>query len=185
MHYSPLDLSPAYPIGAIYENTAPASTSPWVMPGNYTAILTVENKTYSRTLFIKMDPRVKTSIQDLQLQNDLSLMAYKKRLAISEAGKELRDYRLQLQQKMSKANAAQLISLQECDKQAASFENPATGQSFSKLDGAYASLFNILESSDMPPTTQVIAAAKDASVSYENLWAKWIAIKTSLKKCLE
>jgi hypothetical protein len=44
MHYHPLNLPPAYPIAAIYENTAPEATSPWVMPGHYVAKLTVNGK---------------------------------------------------------------------------------------------------------------------------------------------
>ena len=71
LHYTPLNLPPSYPIAAIYKNTAPAPTSPWVMPGNYTIKLKVNGETYSQPLVIKMDPRVTTSMADLQKQHDL------------------------------------------------------------------------------------------------------------------
>ena len=77
MHYQPLNVPPAYPISAIYMNTAPDPTSPWIMPGVYTARLTVDGKMYNQSFTVKMDPRVKTSIKDLQLQHDLSLICYK------------------------------------------------------------------------------------------------------------
>ena len=76
MHYQPLNELPAYPIAAVYQNTAPEPTSPWVMPGKYTAKLTVDGKTYSETFSVLMDPRVKTSHHDLQIQHDLSYQCY-------------------------------------------------------------------------------------------------------------
>jgi photosystem II stability/assembly factor-like uncharacterized protein len=78
MHYTPLNVPPSYPISATYVNTAPEATSPWVMPGKYTAELTVNGKVYSQSFIVKMDPRVKTNAKDLQLQHDLSLMCYNK-----------------------------------------------------------------------------------------------------------
>jgi photosystem II stability/assembly factor-like uncharacterized protein len=76
MHYTPLNIAPSYPISATYLNTAPEATSAWVMPGTYTSKLTVDGKVYTQTFEVKMDPRVKTSVKDLQLQHDLSLMFY-------------------------------------------------------------------------------------------------------------
>jgi hypothetical protein len=76
MHYTPLNVPPSYPISATYMNTAPEATSPWVMPGTYTARLTVDGKVYSQNIIVKQDPRVKTNVKDLQLQHDLSLMCY-------------------------------------------------------------------------------------------------------------
>ncbi|MEO6254508.1 MAG: hypothetical protein ABIO79_14440, partial [Ferruginibacter sp.] len=76
MHYQPLNVPPSYPISATYMNTAPDPTSPWVMPGNYTARLTVDGKVFTQILTVKMDPRVKTNIKDLAVQHDLSLICY-------------------------------------------------------------------------------------------------------------
>ncbi len=76
MHYTPLNVPPSYPISATYMNTAPEATSPWAMPGIYTVKLIVDGKVYSQTFELKIDPRVKTSVKDLQLQHDLSLMCY-------------------------------------------------------------------------------------------------------------
>ena len=57
-------------------NTAPNATSPWVMPGNYKARLTVDGKTVVQSFEIVIDPRVKTAVKDVQLQHDLSLICY-------------------------------------------------------------------------------------------------------------
>ena len=76
MHYTPLNVAPSYPISATYMNTAPQATSPWVMPGMYTAKLTVNGKIHTQIFEVKMDPRVKTGIKDLQQQHDLSILCY-------------------------------------------------------------------------------------------------------------
>jgi hypothetical protein len=76
MHYDPLDVEPTFPISAVYKNTPPDPTAPWVMPGTYTARLTVDGKVQSQTFVVKMDPRVKTAVKALQLQHDLSKSLY-------------------------------------------------------------------------------------------------------------
>jgi photosystem II stability/assembly factor-like uncharacterized protein len=46
---------------------------PFVMPGTYEVVLTVDGKTYRQPLVVTMDPRVKTSASDLQAQFELAL----------------------------------------------------------------------------------------------------------------
>lgn len=76
MHYQPLNVPPSYPISATPVNTAPDPTSPWVLPGIYIAKLTVDGKEFFQAFRVKMDPRVKISAKDLQLQHDLSVTCY-------------------------------------------------------------------------------------------------------------
>jgi photosystem II stability/assembly factor-like uncharacterized protein len=79
MKYNPLNIPVEYPMTAVINNTAPVATAPWVMPGNYTVKLTVKGKVYTQNLSIKMDPRVKTPIAQLQKQHDLSVICYEGR----------------------------------------------------------------------------------------------------------
>jgi photosystem II stability/assembly factor-like uncharacterized protein len=79
MKYNPLNIPVEYPMTAVIHNTAPVATAPWVMPGNYTVKLTVKGKVYTQNLSIKMDPRVKTPIAQLQKQHDLSVICYEGR----------------------------------------------------------------------------------------------------------
>jgi len=76
MKYSPLNVPVEYPMTAVKNNTAPSPTAPWVMPGNYTVKLTVNNKLYTQNFTVKMDPRVKTPMIQLQKQHDLSVICY-------------------------------------------------------------------------------------------------------------
>ena len=76
MHYQPLNEAPSYPIAAVKNNTAPDPTSPWAMPGMYTVRLKVNGQIQEQKMNVVMDPRVKTSLKDLQRQHDLSVICY-------------------------------------------------------------------------------------------------------------
>ncbi|MEY3922180.1 MAG: hypothetical protein RL634_1941 [Bacteroidota bacterium] len=90
-HYEPLNESPSYPIAAVKNNTAPDPTSPWAMPGTYTVRLKVNGQVQEQKFNVVMDPRVKTSLKDLQRQHDLSMICYEgKKLT---AGKNPQLYR--------------------------------------------------------------------------------------------
>jgi len=79
MKYAPLNVPAQYPISAVVHNTAPESTAPWVLPGNYTVKLNVGNQVMEQVITIVMDPRVKTSMSDLKRQYDLSMICYEGR----------------------------------------------------------------------------------------------------------
>jgi photosystem II stability/assembly factor-like uncharacterized protein len=77
LHYPPLpQKKPTYPISAVPFDTAPDSTSPWVMPGKYTVKLTVDGRTSTQPLTVVMDPRVKASREALAKQFALSKKVY-------------------------------------------------------------------------------------------------------------
>ena len=137
MHYSPLNIPASYPIAAIYKNTAPNETSPWVMPGMYTVRLIVNGKAYSQLFTIKMDPRVKTSIKNLQLQHDLSLMCYNNALKCMNVLKDITDKK-----------------------------------DYAKYLDTFLSIQGLLQEGDMPPTTQMINAAREAQKGFDKLIQK-------------
>ena len=143
IHYTLQNIPPSYPIAAIYNNTAPDFTSPWVISGSYIIKLTVDGKSYTQPLVVKMDPRVKTSMKDLQLQHDLSLMCYKN---IEKCRKALN--------KIAEKNAS------------TSAEKVKT---ISTYLGTFSTLLNTLQDGDMPPATQMIKAANEASKEFEKM----------------
>ena len=180
LHYTPLDLPPSYPIAAIYKNTAPDPTSPWVMPGTYTVKLTVDGKSYTQPLTIKMDPRVKTSTADLQKQHDLSLQSYEGRKQTTEILKEIRNLRSQLKELISASTGELQNKLKQLDAGAADLENTEPGskeQSFSRMNGSFTSVFNTLQDGDMTPTSQLINAATAAEKTSNELLSKWMMLK--------
>jgi len=76
MRYEPLNEPVSYPMTAVKNNTAPNATAPWVMPGRYKIKLMANGQILEQSLEIVMDPRVKTSMKDLQRQHDLSMICY-------------------------------------------------------------------------------------------------------------
>jgi len=57
-----------YPISAIAGDTPREPLGPFVLPGSYTVRLTVDGTAFTRTLTVKMDPRVAMSPTDLAAQ---------------------------------------------------------------------------------------------------------------------
>ena len=147
MRYAPLDVPASYPISAIYKNTAPNTTSPFVMPGKYTVRLTVDGKQQSQTCTIKMDPRVKTNMKDLALQHDISLMCYSNAKKCMDGLKEIG----------AKKDSASATFAKE----------------FSTYQSTFMHLQSYLQESDMSPTKQMIADAKKAEKDFEARWLAW------------
>ena len=188
MHYAPLNVPATYPISATYKNTAPSETSPWVMPGSYTAKLTVDGKSYSQSVIINMDPRVKTSLTNLQQQHDVSLKIYNDRLQGLNALKEINALRRKIKERLADATGAAITDLNACDTLAASFETNSAAnqkQNFKGLDGLLGDVFNVLQESDMPPTSQALTSATETDHAFKILWMKWTAVKQKFKSCLE
>lgn len=70
LRYAPPPVSSReYPISAVPSRTPPEPEGPLVLPGTYTAALTVDGRTLTRTLTVGMDPRVKASPGDLAAQH--------------------------------------------------------------------------------------------------------------------
>ena len=180
LHYTPLNLPPSYPIAAIYKNTAPSSTSPWVIPGNYTVRLQVDGQTFSQPLLIKMDPGVTTSLTDLQKQHDFSMLCYEGRLQITKISSEAVSVHNQIKELAGKSQKDLHASLISLDKKITNIENiklPDKLTSFSEIYNSFASLFNLLQESDMPPLKSTIDAVNAAEKKFIQLKETWIKIK--------
>ena len=176
LHYAPLDLSPAYPIAATFQQTTPDPTSPWILAGEYVVKLTVNGKTYQQPLSIRMDPRVKTAASDLKKQHDLSLACYKNRLQITSILKEMDGLKTQLKNIVLPKKEHPIgdkIKATETTISALETVKPS-GKS---LDAAFASIYNILHDTDMSPTTQTVAAAIDTQKAFDEWVKKWADVK--------
>ncbi|CAH0995172.1 Ycf48-like protein [Emticicia aquatica] len=155
LHYAPLNLPPSYPISAVYQNTAPDATSPWVMPGNYTAKLTVNGQTFTQTFNVKIDPRVKTSATDLKTQHDLSLACYEGRIKVQAELSKMKELRQRI--RMTEEGMKQ-FEAKEAD--------------LKKIQSGLAAVHNILQDADAKPTTQVVISAKELLAKLDGLLKK-------------
>ena len=181
LHYTPLNERPSYPISATYKNTAPSSTSPWVMPGNYTVKLTVNNQTYSQTLTVKMDPRVKTSSEDLKTQHDLSLQCYEGREKLLNSLEDVDRIQKQLKEAVDMAKSEVVEELKQVDKKILTIAGSARGNepSLKLINNQLESVFGILQEADMTPTSQVVASANQVLPSVDGILKKWNDLKAT------
>src|SRR5262249_47374417 len=132
-----------YPISAIYHDTPRYPLGPWVMPGQYTVKLTVDGKTYSQPLTVKMDPRCKTPLAGLTQQFTLSTKVWSAMNESYAANAEMR--------KLGRENDPSALS---------------------KLNGQLSRLLKILQNSAQTPTTQAATAVAELRKSLDALPGK-------------
>jgi photosystem II stability/assembly factor-like uncharacterized protein len=187
MHYAPVPGErPSYPIAAVYRNTAPAFTSPWVLPGRYVVKLTVNGKSYIQPLVVKMDPRVKTPARDLEQQFSLSNWLYREWISFNELADNIRMVRKQLADLRSKASAeqvkGQISAFSEKLDALAGPETPRPDPT-GKLTTQTAStriraLFSIIQGVDVAPTPQVVAAVTELQSDVKTLRNRWQTVRS-------
>lgn len=180
LHYGQLNVPARYPMSAIYGDTDPEATAPWVMPGNYTVRLGVNGKTYTQPLVVKMDPRVTTSVGDLKRHHDLSMACYEARKKTLPALEELRRLRNQIKELIPKAKGQLATVLNKLDQRAAGIESTrkgSTNESFTAADEAFTTVFGFLHDADMAPTKQEMEAVKEAQIALEKLSSGWMNLK--------
>ncbi len=178
MHYQPLNVPPAYPISAIYGNTAPAATSPWVMPGDYTVSLTVNGHTYAQPLTIAMDPRVKTPRQDLQLQHDLSFSCYTAQRKLAKIERETISILSQLSAIPSTSPEPLYAAAAELKQQLTWLTEGA--ESCGAVSKTLGRLSDALQSADVAPTMQQQNGITLTLQRYDGITNKWASVQQQL-----
>lgn len=176
-----------YPIAAVPHNTAPQPTGPWAMPGNYTVVLTVNGKSYSQPLTVKMDPRVKTSAAGLQQQFAMSHQIYNRMLTLVPAVDQATELRKQLQDRIKQPQEANgtAVELTQFNNRMTALlgsatRRPGTGSEAPTLAGLrtkYAALFGVLQEVDEAPTTQAQAALLEIERQLPPLLQQWQEVK--------
>ena len=177
MHYTPLNVPVAFPISAIYQNTVPVQTAPWVMPGIYTVRLTVKwhGTTYTQPLTIKIDPRVHISLKALQQQHDLAFICYQARMNTITVLEEMADTRKQLKTLLQ----GNTKNIQTLDDEVIAMQGSGNN-GFEKISRSFADLFSILQDADMAPASQTIAAVATTQTRLKLLQLKWIELKNKI-----
>lgn len=179
--YAPLDVPASYPISAIYKNTEPDQTSPWALPGNYTATLKVDGKEFTQSFSIKIDPRVKTPLKDLQVQHTLSYGAYNNRKECLSILKEIAVLRQQVKNLLAEGHKEFEPLLNQLDSELAALESTPRGSknpSFGKFENDFTAIFNTLQENDMTPTTQAVNTALQLEKDYSQFKTNWADIKS-------
>jgi len=192
MHYPPPDaLNREFPISAIVHDTPQLPVGAWAMPGKYTVRLTVDGKTYTHPLTVRMDPRVKTSDSDLRKQFEMEAGIVEGMNETFEALQQVRALRPQVTDRAGKAKGGLADSLTALDKQAAELEGAAQASFFgvppsgkrpenlSTLNQHFGQLLNVVDSADAAPTTQASAVYLELEDALGNVLAQWKKMRDS------
>jgi photosystem II stability/assembly factor-like uncharacterized protein len=183
MHYQRLSDSVSFPMAAIFMNTGPKFTTPWVMPGVYIVKLTFDGKELTQSFSIKMDPRVKTSFADLQKQHDLSYLCYEGIMQCKEILSDIKANRKELRSKIKNASSTEAENIALLEKEAGLLENSLVESSepgFRKLKNTFANILDILQSTDLPPTEQAASAVVETQEQLRKSIAKWNTLKAKV-----
>jgi photosystem II stability/assembly factor-like uncharacterized protein len=190
----PPAFSRGFPISAIYHDTPLYPLGPSVLPGVYTVKLTVNGKTLSEPLTVKMDPRVKTPLPELEQQFNLSLEAYRGMQETFDNVEQIRKLRAQIRESISRVGRGPLAeALNALDKKAAAIGGEGRGDASSpglpggtidmrepnltRLNNGFSSLIEHLQTADMAPTVPMVTAAKELQLVLTKLLADWNVLK--------
>jgi photosystem II stability/assembly factor-like uncharacterized protein len=188
LHYPPAPgIKPEYPMQAVYHDTAPAPTSPWVMPGQYSVRLTANGRSYKQPLTVAMDPRIKTPNAALEQQFTLSHQVYEGLVQVSAAidqVKALRDQLSQLQKQAGPGATSELVKALD-DKagmlmgsEGRRRRGPAQpDETLSQMRSSLRLLLDVLQGADVAPAEQAIAAVNDRHQAMAPLLARWADMK--------
>jgi hypothetical protein len=191
MHYAPPDsLAHEFPISAIVHDTVKYPLGAWALSGSYTVKLTVDGKSVSQPLTVKLDPRIKTSLENLRKEFEMQSGAVEGMNESLESLIQVKSVRAQLKERTEKTGKGALADeIAALDKQAAELEGAAQSSFFGLPPGArqpenfttinqhFNSILGVADSADAAPTTQATAVYKELEDTLEKLIARWTKIR--------
>ena len=180
-------LSRDYPISAVYRDTPLYPLGATVLPGQYKAVLTsAGGKSETQSLTIRMDPRVKTSADDLHRQFELDRKISDALHRDYQAIQQVRSLRAQLksvtEHKPSPEIAAKVADLEAQAAviegvDGAQFLSTPEGRSLVRLNSGLGTVLSALDSADAAPTTQQSAMFADLEKALNTQLAAWEQMK--------
>jgi photosystem II stability/assembly factor-like uncharacterized protein len=191
LHYTPAPGPPLFPGAAFFGF---GGASPAALPGNYTVKLTADGKSYTQPLVVKMDPRIKTPLVDLQKQFETGMAIWRRQAEVDRARHEVDDVREQIRKLRPRATghrelASALASLDHEAEVVGGVRTPrvAPGNvptppkeetSLTYLSGQFAEVARAVDAGQAAPTAEAMHELADAGATLAKTMAKWSAIKT-------
>ncbi len=183
-----------YPISAVYRDTPRVPQGVLALPGPYTVKLTVDGKSTTQPLEIRMDPRVPTPPEGLAEQFALAMRISAALEKNDRALKSVRAYRAKLKERIAKASdPAEREKFEALDAKASALEGVRSGRrgrrgaataemDFGRIAGALLGLLDIVESTDAAPTMQAVTATGDVEKALHAALARWESVPAISKE---
>jgi hypothetical protein len=182
LHYPPpISTRHDYPISAIPHDTPRLPLGPTVLPGTYTIRLTVEGKTSTAPLTVKMDPRIKTPAAGLEKKFEAEMRMASVMSASAQAQLQGGSLRAQLEKLGAQPGAPVTDAIAAMDKKLTAllgapggfFAPPSTEVTLGRTNGQAATLYQQVWQADAEPTSsqmEAIAATEHASADVLKRW---------------
>jgi photosystem II stability/assembly factor-like uncharacterized protein len=191
LHYPEPDvLDHEYPISAIYHDTPRYPLGAAVLPGQYNISLTVDGKHYTQPLHLRMDPRVKTSPDDLHSQFELDRKIADALHRDYQALQQVRSLRSQLKALTERRPSPEIAkTIAALEAKAAALEGDGGGygtrflstpeeRSLARLNTGLGAVLSALDSADAAPTTQQSGMFADLEKALTAQLASWEQMKS-------
>ncbi|HZE80970.1 MAG TPA: hypothetical protein VE604_08700 [Candidatus Polarisedimenticolia bacterium] len=167
---------PEYSMFTVAGRDVPREPSgPQALPGSYQVRLTVDGKAYTQLFKLTMDPRVKTTPQDLEKQFSLELKLVQ---ALQQANQAVEEIHATAQAgKISADDEKKLAGARRRRGEAEPQGTPGQQPAFATVIGNLAQLIVTIDSADAAPTTQATQAAEKTLAQAQALLQQWEALK--------
>ncbi len=195
LHYPEPDvLEREYPISAIYHDTPQYPLGAAVLPGKYSISLSADGGksdiALNQLLEIRMDPRVKTSSDDLRRQFELDRQIADALHRDYQALQQVRGLRSQLKSLTERKPGAEIAKrIAALEAKAAALEgdeggygtrflSTPEGRSLARLNAGFGAVLSALDSADAAPTTQQLAMVADLEKALGEQLTNWEQMKS-------
>lgn len=152
---------------------------PFVVPGTYELVLTVDGKTYRQPLIVELDPRVHVSLTDLEAQLELARQMDSWMNITFTAYNEIATLRASLAAaiKSLAADKAASDAAQALDKELEQIQNgSAAAPGFGAINRDVNRYVTMIQSGDMRPSGTALENAKSACSALRNDLLAWRSI---------
>ena len=176
-----------YPIAAIPHDTPRGPFGPTVLPGNYTVRLTVDGKSLTVPLTIKMDPRIKTPPAGLQKKFQAEMKLASTLTNTTQALREGGSVRTQLENLQTSANPQAKQAAADFQKKlnavlgapGGGFAAPTTEVTLARINGDASTLYGEIWQADAEPTSAQAEAMASIDRDSNDALKRWDELKNT------
>jgi photosystem II stability/assembly factor-like uncharacterized protein len=173
----PMATHSEYPISAVPHRTPLEPQGPLVVPGTYTVRLTVDGHSESASLTVRMDPRVHTSMADLEALHVAQSAMATSLDALAKADLEAHSVTEQLSAPENASLSGQLAPFSNALKTLLSGAAPNKGTEqrpgIDEVTSEAAELYGQLQRADAAPTAALLAAAAHVEGEGKDVLLGW------------
>jgi hypothetical protein len=182
LHYpAPASARHEYPIAAIPHDTPRLPLGPNALPGTYTIRLTVDGKSLTAPLTVKMDPRVKTSLSGLQKKFQAETRLASVMTQTNQGLSDGASIRAQLHRLNASASTEVKNAVADFEKKLTQmlgapggfFAPPSSEATVSRVNAEAATLYQQVWQVDAEPTSSQDAAISATEVASNDVLKRW------------